>query len=654
MTDNQYKWQPLLYSGIGVAAMFLILVAVGVISSFGKVRLDLTADRVYTLSDGTKRILKKIDTPIVINFYRTRGDNEVPVQLKNYADRVEDLLAEYTQASGGKIEVKKFDPQPDSDAEDSARLDGVEGQALGAGGIVGLGDKVYLGLAVTCLDQKVALPFLDPSRENLLEYDLTRAISHVIDPQRPNLGVMSALPIFGQPANPMMMQMGNRGQDPWVFLTELKRDFNVRQVEMTAEKIDDDLQVLLLVHPSGITEKTQYALDQFVLRGGKLIAFLDPMSIVDSRNAMGMQNMLQRAASGGSTLDKLLPAWGLNFDLNKVLADKDYVTQIRRGQGGQPSPEPTWLSLTPTAISRDDPATSDIDSLLLPGAGVFTGTPAAGLTETVLLKSSVNAMLVDKMMAQFGGDTGKDFKPEGKEFTIALRLTGKFKTAFPDGKPGGDAKADAATSADEKAKEAAKPEEKKADSLKESTKDGVVVLVGDSDLLYDQFSVQVQNFLGQRLVSPFNGNLSLVQNVVEQLMGDNDLIKVRSRAVRNRPFEVVKKIQAEAEKKYTATIKQLEDDAQETQRKLTNLLQNREAKNQRFIVPPDIQKEITELRAKEGETNKRLKQVRKDLRRDIDSLETRLKWANIAAMPLLVAATGISLALIKRKKTAAK
>ena len=654
MTDNQYKWQPLLYSGIGVAAMFLILVAVGVISSFGKVRLDLTADRVYTLSDGTKRILKKIDTPIVINFYRTRGDNEVPVQLKNYADRVEDLLAEYTQASGGKIEVKKFDPQPDSDAEDSARLDGVEGQALGAGGIVGLGDKVYLGLAVTCLDQKVALPFLDPSRENLLEYDLTRAISHVIDPQRPNLGVMSALPIFGQPANPMMMQMGNRGQDPWVFLTELKRDFNVRQVEMTAEKIDDDLQVLLLVHPSGITEKTQYALDQFVLRGGKLIAFLDPMSIVDSRNAMGMQNMLQRAASGGSTLDKLLPAWGLNFDLNKVLADKDYVTQIRRGQGGQPSPEPTWLSLTPTAISRDDPATSDIDSLLLPGAGVFTGTPAPGLTETVLLKSSVNAMLVDKMMAQFGGDTGKDFKPEGKEFTIALRLTGKFKTAFPDGKPGGDAKADAATSADEKAKEAAKPEEKKADSLKESTKDGVVVLVGDSDLLYDQFSVQVQNFLGQRLVSPFNGNLSLVQNVVEQLMGDNDLIKVRSRAVRNRPFEVVKKIQAEAEKKYTATIKQLEDDAQETQRKLTNLLQNREAKNQRFIVPPDIQKEITELRAKEGETNKRLKQVRKDLRRDIDSLETRLKWANIAAMPLLVAATGISLALIKRKKTAAK
>ena len=654
MTDNKHKWEPLFYSGLGVAAMFVILVAFGIIASFGKVRLDLTADRVYTLSDGTKRILKKIDAPVIINFYRTRGANDMPIQLKNYADRVEDLLDEYRQASGGKIEIKKFDPQPDSDAEDSARLDGVEGQALGAGGIMGLGDKIYLGLAVTCLDQKMALPFLDPSREKLLEYDLTRAISHVIDPQKPNLGVMSALPIFGQPMNPMMMQMGNRGQDPWVFLSELKRDFNVRQIEMTADKIDDDLQVLLVVHPSGISEKTQYALDQFVLRGGKLIAFLDPMSIVDSRNAMGMQNMLQRAASGGSTLDKLLPAWGLNFDLNKVLADKDYVTQIRRGQDGRPSQEPTWLSLTPTAINRDDPATSDIDSLLLPGAGVFTGTPAAGLTETVLLKSSPNAMLVDKMMAQFGGDTGKDFKPEGKEFTIALRLTGKFKTAFPDGQPGGDTKTDATKPSDDKSKDTAKAEEKKEDSLKESKKDGVVVLVGDSDMLYDQFSVQVQNFFGQKLISPFNGNLSLVQNVVEQLMGDTDLIKVRSRAVRNRPFEVVKAMQAEAEKQYTAKIKQLEDDAQETQRKLNDLLQNREAKNQRFIVPPDIQKEIADLRAKEGETNKQLKKVRKDLRRDIDSLETRLKWVNIAGMPLLVAATGVSLALIKRKKTAAK
>jgi ABC-type uncharacterized transport system involved in gliding motility auxiliary subunit len=653
MTNNQHKWGPLLYSGLGVVAMFLVLVAVAVIANFAKVRLDLTQDRLYTLSEGTRKILGKIDTQVVVHFYRTRGSADVPVMLKNYGDRVEDLLAEYQQAAGGKLEVKKFDPQPDSDAEDSARLDGVEGQVLGAGGLIGMGEKVYLGLSVTCLDEKVALPFLDPQRERLLEYDLTRAIANVVNPQKPDVGVLSALPVFGQRMNPMMMQMGQQqGQEPWVFLSELQRDFKVRQVELTAEKIDDDLQVLVVLHPAGISEKTQFAIDQFVLRGGKLIAFLDPMSVVDSRNNQmgGMQNMLQRAAQGGSTLDKLVKAWGLEFDINKVLADKEYVTQIRRGQDGRPSPEPTWLSLTPKAISRDDPTTGDIDSLLLPGAGVFTGTPATGLTLTPLLKSSGNSMLVDKMMAQFGGSADKDFKPGDKELTLALRLTGKFKTAFPDGKPGEDPKpAEPKKEGDATPAVAATPE-----ALKESQTDGVVILVGDTDLLYDQFSVQVQNFFGQKMVQPFNGNLSLLQNLVEQLMGDNDLIRVRSRGVQRREFEVVKNIQAEAEKRYMAKIKSLEDDAAETQRKLNDLMSNREAKNQRVILPPDIQKEIADLRAKEARTNKELKDVRKQLRKDIDALENRLKWINIAGMPVLVAMAGVSLALINRKKTAAK
>ena len=645
MTNHQRKWEPLFYSGLGVAAMLLILIAVGVIASFAKVRVDLTQDSLYTLSEGTRKILGKIDAPLTIHFYRTRDQNEMPTDLRNYADRVDDLLAEYRQAAGGKIVVKKFDPKPDSDAEDSARLDGVEGQVLGAGGLIGMGEKIYLGLSVISLDQKVALPFLDPRRERLLEYDLTRAIAQVLNPQKPNLGVMSGLPVFGQMMNPMMMRMGQQGQEPWIFVSELKGDFNVREVPMTAEKIDDDLQVLVVVHPSNITEKTQYALDQFVLRGGKLIAFLDPLSVVDSRNAADMQNMLQRAASGGSSLDRLVKAWGLEFDLSKVLADKSYVTTIRRGD--RPAPEPTWLSLTGEAINRDEVVTSDIDNLLLPGAGVFTGTPATGLTQTPLLTSSGNSMLVDKMMAQLGGDTTRDFKPEGKEFTIAVRLAGKFKTAFPDGQPSGEAKAD---DADKEKNESATP----APALKESTGDPLVILVGDTDLLFDQFTVQVQNFFGQKLIQPFNQNLTLLQNVVEQLMGDSDLIQVRSRAIRSRPFQVVKSIQAEAEKRYLATIKQLEDEAAETQRKLNELLQNREAKDQRLILPPDVQKDIASLRAREAETNRELKRVRKQLRSDIDSLENRLKWINIAGMPIVVAFAGVSLALVKRKKTAAK
>ncbi|HNU99707.1 MAG: Gldg family protein [Verrucomicrobia bacterium] len=650
MNTNKHKWEPLLYSGVGVGAMFLILVAVGIIAGTAKVRLDLTADRVYTLSDGTKKTLAKLDTPVTINFYCTQSENRMPVQLKTYARRVEDLLDEYRQRSNGKIEIKKFDPQPDSDAEDSARLDGIEGQSIGEGGIIGLGEKVYLGLSVTCLDQKVALTFLDPSRERLLEYDLTRAIAQVVNPQKQNLGVMSGLPIFGQMMNPMMAQMGGGQQEPWIVLNELKRDFNVKQIDMSAEKIDDDINVLLVVHPSNISDKAQYTLDQFVLRGGKLIALLDPLSVFDSRNSMNPQNMMQRAASGGSDLPKLLAAWGIKFEGDKVIADKNYVTMVRRGAGGTPAPELTWLSLTADAINQNEIVTSQIDSLLLAGAGIFSGTPIEGLNQKVLVKTSVNSDGVDKMMAQFGADTSKDFKPSGKESPLALMLTGKFKTAFPDGPPGGAA-ADAA--GDDKEKAEGGDAADKAGSLKESQKEGAVLLVGDTDFIYDQFCVQVQNFFGQKLVSPFNGNLGFLQNVIEQFMGDENLIQVRSRAVQNRPFTRVRKIQAEAEERYTEKIKNLKSDLEEAQQKINELQRNKD-QNQRFILPPEVQAEIKRFREKEVQTKRDLKEVRRQLRKDIDALETRLKWFNIAAVPMLVTAAWIGFAVVKRKKTAAK
>ena len=647
MSAKSKKWEPLIYSGLGVAAVFIILVAVAILTGAAKIRLDLTAEKLYTLSAGTKKVLARVDTPVVVHYYCTQSENEMPVALKTYAKRVEDLLTEYRQVSGGKIEVQKFDPQPDSDAEDSAKLDGVEGQALGGGGIVGLGEKVYLGLAIICLDRKETIAFLDPSREKLLEYDITRALSSVINPQKKTIGVMSGLPVAGQQMNPMAMRMGQQGgSEPWVFYSELKRDFNVKQVEMTADKIDDDIQMLLVVHPSGITDKTQYLLDQFVLRGGKLALFLDPMSVVDSRNSQGMQNMLQRAASGGSNAEKLLKAWGLEFDSNKVIADTTFKTMLRRGNGGA-SPEPTWLSLTTEGIDSSDVVTAQIDNILLPFAGAFTGTPAAGLTQTVLLKTSTSSAPVDKMMAQFGGDTTKDFNPSGKQLSLAVRLQGKFKTAFPDGAPAADK--------DPADKDAKPKEEKKEVGLKESAKDGVVILVGDSDLLYDQFCVQVQNFFGQKMVQPFNGNLNLLQNIVEQLTGDSDLIGVRSRAVQNRPFTLVNKIQAQAEDSYRAKIKSLESDLSEAQQKLNELQRSKEG-NQRFILSPEQQAEIKKFNAKEAQVKRELKDVRKQLRKDIDALENRLKWYNIAGMPVLVTGGGILLLLgvFKRKRTAAK
>jgi ABC-type uncharacterized transport system involved in gliding motility auxiliary subunit len=641
MTQKK-QLETFLFSAAGVAVMFLIVMAIYVIAGVFKTRVDLTQEKLYTLSPGTKAILNKLDTPLEIRFYCTQDSKEMPVQLKTYADRVEDLLNEYKKNSHGQIRLKKLDPKPDSDAEDSANLDGVEG--VNMGGMLG-GDKVYLGVAISQLDSKVAIPFLSPDKERLLEYDISRAISRVVNPTKPVIGIMSSLPMFGE-FNPMMMRMGQmQRQDPWVIVSELKQDFEVKQVEMTVDEIPSDIKVLLVVHPKGITDKTEYAIDQFVLRGGKLIAFLDPYSIVDTRNAPPGMNPMQAAQMPGSNMEKLLKAWGISFDSNKVVADMNYVTRINRGN--RPESAPAVLSLTQEALDKNDVVTSEIDNALIPFAGAFTGTPTEGLKETVLIKSSKASQLVDRFMVDMMGEqTMKDFVPSEKEQPLAIRLTGKFKTAFPDGKP-----KDTAENKDEK-KDEAKKDTANAPQLKASTTDGVVILVGDSDFLCDQFSVRTQEFFGQRIVQPMNANLNLVQNMVEQLAGDNNLIAVRSRATMNRPFTLVRKMQNQAEDRYRSKIKDLEKSLSDAQTRLNELQKNKQS-GQQFILSKEQQDEIKNFQKKKTEVNKELKEVRKNLRQDIDSLENRLKWINIAGMPLLVTVSGVSLALIKRKQTAA-
>ncbi len=608
--------------------MFVILVAVYVISHLASARIDVTEERLNTLSEGTRAILKKLDTPVQIRFFASQG-KDVDVGIKTYAQRVEDLLNEYKKAGGKNLEIKKLNPEPDSDAEDAANLAGIEGQ------MVATGEKLYLGISVSMLDSKVALPFLHPNRERLLEYDITRAIANVMTTEKQTIGVMSGLPIFGQPMNPMAMQMGQQRQEPWVFISELKRDFTVREVPLSAEKIDADINILVVIHPKAATDAMQHALDQFVLRGGKLIAFLDPLSIVESQS-MPQQQRFQMAAQGGSNLEKLIKAWGITFESGKVVADMVYKTQMG-GRGQQPQTIPAVLSLNSAAINTNDVATSQIDSLLMLFAGSFTGTPETGLQQTVLASSSQDSQLIDRFMAEFSGEQAtKDFAPSGKNQTLALRLVGKFKTAFPDGAPkSGDTNAPAET------------------GLKESAKESAVILVGDSDLLYDNYAAQIANFMGQRLVQPINGNLSLIQNFVEQLSGDNNLIAVRSRATQSRPFDEIRQRQAKAEAKFREKIKEMEKSVQEAQTRLSELQRTKES-GQRFIVSPEQQAEIDKIRKKQVEVNRELKKVRKDLRKEVDSLENSLKWANILGMPMAVAFTGLSLAFLKRKKTAAK
>jgi ABC-type uncharacterized transport system involved in gliding motility auxiliary subunit len=627
--------ETILYSTAGVAIMFVVLLAFYVVTSAAKDRIDLTSEKAFTLSPGTKKILSKLDSRVTIRFYCTQGGTAMPPTLRTYAQHIEDLLAEYQQAGKGKIVVQKFDPQPDSDAEDSARLDGVDGQATSPFG----GDKVYLGVVVSMLDQKVAIPWLPPEQERLLEYDISRAIARVINPTPPLIGLMSALPVFGSEPNPMMQRVGQQSaSEPWTFVSELKKSFTVREVPMTATKIDDDIGVLLVVHPRDITEGTQYAIDQFVLRGGKLLAFLDPHAYFDQKHDQMAQVLGE--SSGQSSLPILLKAWGLDMDMNKVVADMTFAGH--NPQNG--AVMPTVLMINKDGVNGDDVVTSQIDNLVLPFAGAFTGKPADGLKEAVLIHASHESELVEGVTATIAAEQiTKDFKASGVDYAMAVRLTGKFKTAFPDGPPK-PAKDD---------KEEAKDQSKET-QLKESKGDGVVILVADSDLLSDQVCVQVQNILGYRMVRPMNGNLNLVQSFVEQLSGDSDLISLRSRASLNRPFTRLKEMEAKAGREFENKLKELEEQKSETERKISELQSAKSGNDQRFILSPEQQKELANYQETVANANKDLKLTRKNLRKETDSLEFWTKVVNIGAMPVLVAATGIVLAVYKRKRTAAQ
>jgi ABC-type uncharacterized transport system involved in gliding motility auxiliary subunit len=636
------KAETFFFSTTGVIAAFAVIILVNFIFTTARWgRMDLTEDKVYTLSEGTKNILKNLDTPVTIRYYLTRNDPNVPAMIKNYASQVEDLLHEYRQHAKKFIKIQKLDPQPDTEAAESADLDGISGHTLPNG------DKFYCGLAFTCLDQKEAIAYLDFNRERLLEYDVSRAISRVMTDEKPVIGVMSALPVMGTKPTMQMMQAGQfQGAPEWLAVTELKSDFDVKEVEMTATEIPEDVDVLVVIHPKGITEGTEYAIDQFVLGGGKLIAMVDPLSIADPAGQQRNPMMGGGPPQTSSSLDKLFEGWGVKFSKTQVVADKEFLTKLG-GQGGRPVDNPTFLSVSAEGLNTNDIATAQIGSLLLPFAGSFTGTPTDGLSQTVLLHSSTVSKNVEAFLARMqGAEILKDFKADGDQKSLAIRLSGKFKTAFPDGKPGDPHAADA------------KPDDEKKDEtaqLKEAAEDNHVVLIADADMLVDQFCVrQMPNPFGARVFMPVSANINLLQNIVEQMAGDNNLINSRSRATRDRRFTVLSKMRDEAAKEQQAKVKELEDSEREIATKLRELLGQMGQGDQTVMVDKSLSDKIKKFKEDQVAAKRKLREVKKELRRDIVALENGLKLANILGMPAIVIVIGLLVGLIKRQKTAAK
>jgi ABC-type uncharacterized transport system involved in gliding motility auxiliary subunit len=618
----------LLYSTGGVIALLAVLIAANFIVSAFNLRADLTDGDVYTLSPGTRQVLAKLEAPVKLRLYYSQGSEAVPVGLKTFAKRVEDLLNEYRAAGGGKVVIEKFNPEPDSDAEDSAQLDGIEGQ------LTNTGEKFYLGLSIAFLDQKAAIPVLAPDRERLLEYDITRGIAQVGESKKPVVGVMSALPVMGRSLDPIRKQ---QPLESWVLIQELKKIFDVREVKLDAAKIDDDIKVLLVIHPRNLPEETEYAIDQYVLRGGKLIAFVDPYAYFDQQP--DFQNPFGGSQAGQSTFYNLFKAWGIDVDMGKVVADLTFAS------GAGPRLLPTLLSLNTQALNLDDVVTGQVGTLLYAFGGSFKGKPAEGLTQTVLAHTSKNAMPVDLIIATLSGEPStRGFQPTNEEMPLAIRLTGKFYTAFPQGKPKPflPPRADRKKGVEDKKPAEAEPQ------LKQSKEENSVVLVADVDMLSDGAAVDIQEVFGQRVAIPRNGNLALALGLVEQFSGDSALITLRSRASFSRPLTMIREMEAQAQQQYLGKIKELEDSLNETQENLKKL-QKSKAGVTSTILTPEQQAELDNFRKKAAETRIALKELRKNLRVETDSLEFWTKVVNIGLVPLLVALAGLALALARRR-----
>ncbi len=624
---------PITRAALGIAALVAIAILANWLISLtpvGNRGADFTENNIHTLSEGTEAILESLDTPVVIRYYASRDGDYMPEQLKVHIRRVDDLLREYASLSDGKVRIENLDPEPDTDAEDSANLDGITGQRIND-------ENLFLGIAVSALDRKVILPFLDPREETMLEYHISKAVAEVTTPVKPVIGVMSALNLAGTPA----MMPGQPPEPGWVIYQQLKESFDLRDLGMTPEKIDpNEIKVLLLFHPADITPEAEYLVDQYVLQGGTVVVALDAHSVTAQMLQGGNPMMGQPGAPTVSTLPNLLKAWGVEFESGQVLADPVYATMLGGDRRGI-----AVLTLPRTAMPQEDNIiTSGLESVTFYLPGSFKKAGTGGVAANTLIRSSTSAGHVDSMKAaRLDPSIETSVKPAGTAFDLVTHLSGNFQSAFPEGKP----------------KAAAPPEggqpkeEAEGGSLKEATAPGNVFLIADIDAFYDRFAYNVQNFGGMQMATPSNGNASLLLNLMDQATGSKHLIGSRSRAATRRPFTVVQEMETEFDQQVGSKIEEFQTKQQEAIAKLRELQAQRSESAGPFA-SPEQEAEIKNLREQQVEYSRMIREQQKDLRRQKDSLAGRITLLNVAAMPALVILFGLGLFLKRRSSTRAR
>lgn len=615
-----------LYSAGGAALVLLILIFINAIVSQANLRWDATEDNLYSLSDGTRQILSDMKQDVTIKVFYSEDNVHIPVHIKTYARRMLDFLSEYEYYSDGRVKVETYNPEPDSEAEDWARKYGVKPINIP------MGDRLYFGLVAVAADQEEVIPSIDPTREAHLEYDITRIISRLQSPTKPRIGIISDLPVFGSPPMGMMQQ---QGQAPWLYVEELRKTYDVEQISSNSKDplSPDDFDLLILHYAKNASPELLYAVDQYVLAGGNLIVFADPFSVSDG--APGQPGQVKSAIP-----TKLLSAWGVAMEENKVVVDFDYATRLRNQQN-QVENNPVWLSVGPEGFNADEITTAELESMLLPAAGAITKLEDATYSYEPLIRSSKNSALTESFRAQFGTQgLRRDFKPTVDQYDLAVRIQGAFKTAFPDGKPAGD-KAETEDASDDA--------DTADDGLKEGTERATIILVADADLLFDNFYVNQQNLFGFQIAQVFNDNLNFLLNAGEMLTGSESLISIRSRGKFERPFTRVEELEKKAQSRWLSREQELVRKVDETNRKLRQL-EGQKDPSQEVIISEKQEAEIQKFQEEKRRIQEQLKMVRRNLRADIEALGTKLKFVNIFLVPLLVSFAGLGYALYRRKQ----
>jgi len=590
-----------------VAVMLLVNVA------FRGARADLTQNHLYTLSDGTKKIIGSLDEPINLYLYFSdKGTQDLP-QLRTYYTRVREMLEEMASRSGGKIKLDLIDPLPFSEDEDRASSLGLQSVPVGNSG-----EKIFFGLAGTnSTNGQSSIPFFQPDKESFLEYDIAKLIHELSMAKKPVVGLLSSLPIAAG-FDPATRQM----REPWAVDQQWAQLFEMRPLQAASLKtIDKDIGVLVVVHPKQLSDDAQYAIDQFVLRGGHLLVFVDPDAELDDTVQDPNNPMAAMMSDKSSDLPKLFKAWGIEYDPKKVVLDRTRALPISMGEGTAPVRHPAILGFTAEDLNHDEVTTANLDSINMSTAGYFElskDMKDEKLTPLIQTTGDATTVPIDRVkMLPDPSALYTDYKPGGDHLIVAARLSGKFKTAFPERKEEG--------------------------SLAESKDDGEIILVADTDILSDRMWVQVRPFFGQKLMNAFANNGDFAVNSLDNMAGSSDLISVRGRATSQRPFTTVEVLKRNADERFRAKEQELQKELSDTERKLTEL-QSAKSKDEAQILSPEQKSELDNFLKRKLEIRKELRQVRRQLDAEIESLGTRLKLVNIVLMPLLVTLAALAFA----------